>query len=92
MKLGWVVVSVLLALAAGVVGGAVFGGTAGAAGGGLAGVCYTAQIAVDEGMLTAQQHDSLLDAVVAKHAARAQRIDVGGDLRSACKDLLARDR
>lgn len=91
MKIRWVVVLVVLAACAGVVGGAMFGGAAGAAGGGLAGICYTSQIAVDEGMLTTKQRADLLKAVVTKHAARAQKMDATGDLETACKDLLARN-
>jgi hypothetical protein len=89
MKTGWVIVIALLTLVLGFIGGAMVGSAGGVLGGGLAGVCYTADVAVKEGLLTEEQKASLLQSLMSKHPELANKLEVKGDLSTLCKDLLS---
>jgi phosphoribosylformylglycinamidine (FGAM) synthase-like amidotransferase family enzyme len=91
MKTGWVVLIALVSLLLGFAAGAALGGTTGAVGGGLAGICYTTQIAVKEGLISEQQSAALLQAIGTKYAATASRLEVKGDLQAVCRDILAKN-
>jgi hypothetical protein len=90
MKTGWVILIAVGTLIVGFLVGAVAGSAGGAVGGGLAAVCYTTQIAVREGMLTADQKDALLQAIESRHADVAGKLHFKGNLPSLCSDLLSR--
>lgn len=90
MRTGWVIVIALIALFVGFGAGGILGGATGAVGGGLAGVCFTADIAVKEGLLDDAQRNTLLQAINAKHPETANTLQATGDLVGVCKDVLAR--
>ena len=92
MKTGWVVLIALLAFLAGLFGGGVLGTAGGAVGGGLAGVCYTAQAAVREGLLSEGQRQQLLQALAARHGDALKAMQISGDIDTACRDLMQSSR
>lgn len=89
MKTIWVILLLVVALAIGFFVGGAVGVAGGAAGGSIAGVCYTLQVGKSEGMLTEQQADSLLKAMVGKHAEESRKLEIAGDLAAACRNMAA---
>ena len=87
MKTGWVIVIAIGSLLLGGLGGMVLGGVGGAAGGTMVGVCYTARIAVKEGLLTSEQSSQLLNAIGTKYAAGSNRLNIAGNLEQACRQM-----
>ncbi len=87
MKTGWVILIAVAALIVGGFGGMVMGGVGGAAGGSIVGVCYTTRVAMQQGMLTADQSDALLQAIAAKGANGGSKLGSAADLKTACSKM-----
>jgi drug/metabolite transporter (DMT)-like permease len=89
MKTGWVVLIAVLGVVAGFLAGNYYGDLTGALSGALTAVCYTADAAVAEGYMTAEQKDEFLRRLTTRHQEAWKDLELEGDLSTLCRDVTA---